>query len=84
MNTIFLQNNSQKQNDDLILEFIFFFIFIALLFYCIYNYKNVSEFFQKHFPVNDFRSFRLYPGLFMIIVICIKLSFDFILKICCQ
>lgn len=81
MNKKFLENSSQQENDALILESIFFLIFITLILFCIYNYKNVCKYFGKNFPISEFQSLRLYLGLTILTIIGLILSFAFILKI---
>lgn len=81
MNKKFLENSSQQENDALILESIFFLIFITLILFCIYNYKNVRKYFANNFPVSEFQSLRLYLGLTILTIIGLILSFAFILKI---
>lgn len=81
MNKIFLENSSQQENNAFILEFIFFFIFIMLILFCIYNHENVRKYFLKNFPTNEFQSLRLYFGLTILTIIGLILSFNFILKI---
>lgn len=84
MNKIFSDNSSQQENDTFILESIFFLIFITLILFCIYNHKNVRKYFVENFPVTELRSHRLYLGLTMLTIMGIKLSYDFILKVCSQ
>ena len=84
MNKIFLENSSQQENDAFILESIFFLIFITLILFCIYNHKNLRKYLAENFPLNELRSHRLYLGLIMLTIMGIKLSYDFILKVCFQ
>ena len=81
MNKIFLENSSQQENDAFILECIFFLIFITLMLFCIYNYKNVRKYFTENFPINGFQNVRLYFGLTILTIIGLIFSFNFILKI---
>lgn len=76
-----LENSSQQQNDDFILECLFAIIIITVFILCLYKRKKVYKYITEMETYNGLPNFRFYLGLLLLTVVCITFLYKFLCKI---